>query len=127
AGPDPAGRQGRGPAAGGLSVAVRTRKLTEAAFTRQVLEMAAAFGWMSLHIRPARTRRGWRTPVQGHGKGFPDLLLLRGARLLVAELKPGRRRPTPEQAAWLTAFGLAGVEWYVWNEKSWDEIERVLR
>lgn len=101
--------------------------ITEVEFTSQVLQLAHLCHWRSLHLRPARTARGWRTAVQGMGVGFPDLLLLRGEILMVAELKVGRRKPTPEQTAWLAAFMAAGVPAFVWRETDWTEIERVLR
>lgn len=102
------------------------KTLTEAAFTRQVIELAKIRGWRSLHIRPARTAKGWRTPVQGEGKGFPDLLLVRGQRLLAAELKVKGRKLTPEQEAWLTALEGAGVAVYRWTPEDWPLIEAVL-
>jgi VRR-NUC domain len=105
------------------------RPVTEAAFTGQVLTLARLLGWRRAHFRPARTAGGWRTPVQGDGAGFPDLLLIQASagRLLVAELKAARGRLTAEQAAWLRAFEAAGVPAYVWRPADWPEIERVLR
>lgn len=68
-----------------------------------VLGIAKAYGWRSAHFRPARTAHGFRTAVQGDGKGFPDLVLAHGpaGRLVFAELKAQRGRHTPEQGAWL--------------------------
>ncbi len=83
-------------------------------------------GWRSAHFRPARTARGWRTAVQGDGRGFPDLLLVRGSVLLAAELKAGRGRPTPEQAAWLAALEAVGVRTFVWRPTDWPAIEQTL-
>lgn len=100
--------------------------ITEAQFTRMVLRLAWLFGWRSAHFRPGRTKRGWRTAVMGDGAGWPDLLLLRGPRLVVAELKVGRRKPTPAQLAWLEAFGAVGAEAYLWHPGDWGEIEKVL-
>jgi hypothetical protein len=106
---------------------VGVARLTEAAFTRQVLALARLCGWKSAHFRPGLTRKGeWRTAVQGDGKGFPDLLLVRGDRVVVAELKTNAGKPTKEQGEWLFAFRLAGVEAYVWKPLSWPVIERVL-
>src|SRR5262245_27573014 len=63
---------------------------SEAGFMRTVIQLAQVCGWRVAHFRPARTAHGWRTAVRGEGKGFPDLLLVRGEELLVAELKVGR-------------------------------------
>ena len=42
------------------------------------------------HFRPPRTVHGWRTAVAADGAGFPDLVMVRGSRLLAAELKSER-------------------------------------
>lgn len=101
-------------------------KVTEAKFTAQVIELARLHGWRTLHLRPARTSKGWRTPVQGDGVGWPDLFLVRGPRIVVAELKVDGKLTT-EQEAWLLALGGAGLMVYVWRPKDWSQIEQVLR
>lgn len=72
-----------------------------------VLDLAKLYNWRTLHIRPARTEKGWRSPVQGDGKGFPDLLMVKGRRLIAWELKGLRGTPSDAQMEWLIA--LAGV------------------
>lgn len=105
---------------------VRSR-WSEAEFTRMVLDLAHLYGWRSAHFLPAMNRRGqWRTAVQGDGRGFPDLVLVR-ERVLWVELKVGRNQPTPDQRAWLTALQAAGQEVYLWRPESWTEIELVLK
>jgi len=99
--------------------------ITEAEFTAQVIAFARLHGWRVAHFRAARTAKGWRTPVQGDGKGFPDLILVSKC-VIVAELKVGSNKPTAEQDAWLWAFTLAGVPAYIWRPSDWDEIELVL-
>jgi hypothetical protein len=103
-------------------------KITEAAFTAQVLAMARLHGWRSAHFRPARTKTGWRTAVAGDGVGFPDLLLVRARtkQMLVAELKVPPNRTTPEQDRWLAEFEVTGVAAYTWTPADWNEIARVL-
>jgi hypothetical protein len=118
-------RNTRGRRAGRLTPAeLLLRSVTEAEWQEQVIELAHALGWRVAHFRPARTQHGWRTPVAGDGAGFPDLLLVRGARVIVAELKregPGHE-PTPEQVAWLDAFGAADIEAHIWRPGDIDEI-----
>lgn len=99
---------------------------SESSFTRQVLQLAKLHGWRSAHFRPAQTKRGWRTAVQGDGKGFLDTVLVRGRRLIFAELKSDTGRLTVEQRAWIAALEGTGVEVYTWRPSDWAEIERVL-
>lgn len=102
------------------------RGMTEAEWTAQVIALARLTGWRVVHFRPARTARGWRTPVQGDGKGWPDLVLLRGQRLIAAELKTDTGRATAEQLAWLDAFALVGAETYLWRPCDWEAVQQVL-
>ena len=102
-------------------------RLTEREFQSQVLALAKLHGWTAAHFRPARTSKGWRTPIQGDGKGFPDLVLCRGPHLLFVELKVGTRRPTPEQQAWLARLREAGQFACVWRPAQWSIIQRILQ
>jgi hypothetical protein len=110
----------------GNAVRIKNLKITEAEFTRQVLGLAKVHGWRRAHFRPARTAKGWRTAVQGDGVGFPDLVLLRGDTLVVAELKCGNNVLTSDQQTWLRAFKDAGAEIYVWWPEDWAAIAEVL-
>jgi hypothetical protein len=94
-----------------------------------VIDLAHALGWLVAHFRPAQTMKGWRTAVSADGKGFPDLVLVKGTRLIFAEVKAGGSSPTLEQRAWLTALAGTGVETYVWTLKDWQAgtVEQVLR
>lgn len=101
------------------------RSVLEREFQDSFIPYVQHRGWRVIHIRPARSDKGWRTPVQGNGKGFPDNLLLRGDRSLVAELKRVGEKPDADQKAWLAAFEAAGWEVYVWTPADWAEIEAV--
>ncbi len=101
--------------------------LSEKDFQRQVTDLAVLFGWEWMHIRAGRTMDSWRTPVSGTlGAGFPDLLLIRGGRIIFAELKRDGGKPTAEQNRVLFVLGQA-AEAYCWMPKDWDFIERELR
>lgn len=103
------------------------KKPTEKDFTATVIQMAQLRGWRVAHFRPSRTAHGWRTAVQGDGKGFPDLVMLRSGAFIVAELKMPKGKTTPEQDEWLKAFkstGCGRVE--IWTPDDWEEIERLL-
>lgn len=106
-----------------------TRKapgMLEAEWQAQVVQLAELYGWGWAHFRPARTARGWRTPVSGPmGAGWPDLVLVRD-RILLVELKRIGGKPRPDQVAVLEAFRAAGAEVYVWTPADFDEAARVL-
>lgn len=102
--------------------------LSEAEFTRMVLTLAKLCGWRTAHFRPGMTQKGkWVTAVQGDGKGFPDLVLVRNGKIIFAELKVGKNMATKEQGAWLTALSETAAECYVWRPESWPEIEKILK
>ncbi len=93
-----------------------------------VLQLAKLRGWRTAHFRPAMLRSGkWVTAVQGDGKGFPDLILVRGAHIIAVELKVGRNKMTAEQIAWRDALVEAGVGFSLWTPDCWELIEEVLK
>ena len=81
-----------------------TDVVDEGGLQEAILELAGILKWRVAHFRPAKTEKGWRTPVAADGKGFPDLVLVRGDRLIFAELKGPRGRVSPEQQGWLDAL-----------------------
>ena len=100
--------------------------ISERDWQTRVVDCARLFGWRYCHQRPARTKRGWVTPYSGAG-GFPDLVLLRGGRLILAELKSDRGVATADQQEWLAGFGeVPGVESYVWRPEDWTEVYQCL-
>ena len=127
--------------------------MNERDFATQVEDLFTRFGWWWVHFRAARTDKGWRTPVAGMGKGFPDYICLRGSRLLVAEIKSQKGKLTPEQIVWYDKFietqqhyvnqplsvsgGKASMELkgkvlvspevYIWRPSDFDEIVKILR
>jgi hypothetical protein len=104
-------------------------KILERAFQDQVIDLARMFGWIVAHFRPALTTRGWRTPVQADGVGFPDLVLVHDGqkRTVYAEIKAEGGHLTPEQYFWLIALEVAGNETYVWKPSDFDEVAETLR
>lgn len=111
--------------------------MTEREFQDQYLQLARACGWQRIcHFRPARTMKGWRTPIQGD-KGFPDTvicgqfkipLLSREpiGKLIFAELKVEQGELTVPQHVWIDLLRAAGQEVYVWRPSDWSIIERTL-
>lgn len=112
--------------------------ITEAAFTKQIIDLARWHGYRVAHFRAAQTQRGnWITPVQGDGKGYPDLTMVnsRKARLIFAELKTDTApAPRNEQAAWISdlatvmdACGVWRVMVCLWRPEMIDDIEDILK
>jgi hypothetical protein len=106
---------------------------TEAQFNREFYKLASPLGWKCAHFRKARTKKGWRTAVEGDGAGFPDWILVRPYRVgrgtnhvIVAELKVGRNKLTVAQHRWLEAFMEVGIPAYCWTPDDWDKIVEVL-
>lgn len=113
--------------------------LSEHAFMANVREYAEAHGWLDYHTHIAKRS----------AEGFPDLVLVRGGRLVFAELKREKPQhctpsmhekldPTHAQQRWLaelrTVSAYAGphddriplVGAYLWRPSDWPEIERIL-
>lgn len=82
-----------------------------------VMEMAKVLRW-DLTYHPYRSDKS--------AEGFPDLVMLRGRRLIFAELKREKEHPTAEQHEWLASLQQGGFEAYLWRPSDLDEIERVL-
>lgn len=99
----------------GLRAAMTERELQDA-----VMETARILGWRVAHFRAALTTKGWRTPVEAHGAGFPDLVLVRD-RVVFAELKGDGGRLSGVQKDWLESFRYAGAEAHVWTPAEWQD------
>ena len=76
--------------------------MTEADLQQGVIQLARLFGYRVAHFRPAQTAKGWRTPVQADGKGFPDLVMIHRERrrIIFAELKAARGQLSTDQELW---------------------------
>lgn len=101
---------------------------SEAELQFAVMEAAGLLGWKRVHFRPAMTKHGWRTALEGDA-GWPDCVMVRGGTLLAVELKAGTRKPTPAQQAWLAAIAaVPGCRACVWTTRTpWRDIETALR
>ena len=116
----------------------RDRATSEAELQRLVTDMAELYGWEWVHFRPARTDKGWRTPVSGPlGKGWPDLVLVRerDRRILFVELKREGGVLSEHQAdvllslATIAVDSCLGLAVHVWwpSLVTSGEVERLLR
>ena len=92
------------------------KAVTEKDFLAKVREMATLLGWRTYH-----THRSDRSEA-----GFPDLVMVRGKRLIFAELKTMKGKVDREQHAWLNALRPV-AEVYLWRPDQGNEIEERLK
>lgn len=93
--------------------------MTHKQFLQVVVDLARLNKWMMYFTWNSR-----HSPA-----GFPDLILLRGVRQVVIELKIPPDKIKPEQQEWLDGYSQVSAEVYVWMPGDWeaDIIEEVLR
>src|SRR5438105_1266822 len=92
-------------------------RISEKEFLGQVREAARLFGWMVYHTHDSRRSE----------PGFPDLVLVRGHRLLFIELKVGMNRLTVAQTNWLDALREAGANVCIARPENWVPLMDQLR
>lgn len=90
---------------------------SEKEFTWSVRKAAQQLGWLEYH-----THRS-----QFSSAGFPDLCMVRGNRLIFAELKMPKGKVSESQQRWLDDLCVTPVEVYVWRPDDWDTILDILR
>lgn len=108
---------------------MRKRRGGEKDFTRAVLDAARLRGWLAAHFHDSRREVSPGLLVgDADAAGFPDIVLVRGARLLFAELKSDKGELRPEQKRWLGALSQVTrpPEVHLWRESDWNELQRVL-
>jgi len=95
---------------------------SEKEFQSCVIDFAKLHGWMVSHARPARMmikgKETYRTATQGD-VGAPDLLLAKEGKVILAELKSEKGKPSAMQSLWLAACGGNGR---LWRPSDWDDI-----
>jgi hypothetical protein len=92
--------------------------VTEAEFQDAVVSRATLYRWWVWHDNDARRNHA----------GLPDLILVRPPRVIFAELKREREKPTKVQAGVLAMLGRCpGVEVYVWRPSDERTLDAVLR
>ncbi len=96
--------------------------ISEREFQKQVIQLAKLYKWRVHAERPARTKDGWRTPIQGD-PGWPDLVLARKGKVIFAELKSENGNLSTEQFAWANELKIMKV----WRPSDIDKIEAELR
>jgi len=92
--------------------------MTEKELDFEVMKLAMMFNWLSYHTHDSRRSAA----------GFPDRVLVRPPRIVYAELKTEKEKPSPEQMGWLeTLARCPGNEVFLWRPSDLEEIATVLR
>jgi len=83
----------------------------EAALEAKVIQLARMYGWLLMHPRAAYQPGAgkWLTPLSGDA-GYPDLTMVRGTRVIFAELKSDKGRLQPNQKVWLDRLEVVSAE-----------------
>jgi hypothetical protein len=102
--------------------------MSEAAFQKQITDLAERLRWGWLHVPPSQAQSGsWHTAASGTlRKGWPDLVLVRD-RVIFAELKKTGGRVSLDQVPVHRALTGAGAEFYIWHPEQFDMIQEILR
>lgn len=107
------------PIANAMPIAAYRDTASEADLLAAVLELAEREGWLATHFYDSR---------QSTGAGWPDVVLVKRGRLIIAELKSATGRVSAAQAKWLDELLMVGrPEVKLWRPNSWREIEASLR
>ena len=94
-----------------------TAQLHERDFQSHVVTYARLKGWLCYHTHDSRRSE----------PGFPDLVLVKGTRVIFAELKSKTGKTTKEQEQWLRALsGVETVDACLWRPEDWDHILQTL-
>ena len=92
-------------------------QIKEKTFQQQVIQLAELKGWKHYH-----TYNSKRSVA-----GFPDLLMIKENRIIIAELKSQKGKLSEAQKEWLMAFiDTEKVEVYTWRPSDWQKIQGVL-
>jgi hypothetical protein len=92
-------------------------KITERELSQSIVNAARELGW-----KVYRTWNSIHSP-----KGFPDLTMVRGDRLIFAELKTDAGKVTPDQQSWLDALNVSGrCEVYLWRPADLEAAYKIL-
>lgn len=93
------------------------RLIAERTWQAQVVEIAQRFGWACY----------WTWNSRHSPKGWPDLVLLKPPRMIVAELKRQDGKVTTEQARTLAMLDNCVVSTHVWRPADIDAVIAALK
>lgn len=100
---------------------VLDQAMTEKSWQQLVIDLAVTYGWTVYHTFDSRKSQ----------PGFPDLVLVRGERLLFVELKREGAQLRLDQQAWAKALDAivaanVTVERHTWRPSDWPTVQEAL-
>lgn len=96
----------------------KANEISHKQFQQQIIDLAKLAGFEHIYF----TWNSRHSPA-----GFPDLVIIKERRQIVAELKVGKDNLSPEQYFWLLEFKKGRhTEVYVWYPEDFDSIVTIL-
>lgn len=95
------------------------RQISERDWQSHVCRIAEVKGWKYYHPPDNRPVNG---RIQKVVSGFPDLCLIKGSRIIFAELKREKGTISLEQQEWIDAIRGCGIEVFVWRPSDIDQV-----
>jgi hypothetical protein len=89
---------------------------SEKQWQSEVIALARDLGWLVYHTLRSK----------GSEPGFPDLVMVRGERVLFIEIKTMKGKLSSPQSFWLAALSHTTVEVYLWRPSDIQEAGEVL-
>jgi hypothetical protein len=99
------------------------RAISEKDWQNRVEQLALFLGWKYYHAPDNRPVHG---RIQKIVAGFPDCVLVKGNRLIFAELKKEVGVVSEAQQLWMDALEATGAEVYVWRPSQMREVQQIL-
>ncbi len=97
--------------------AIIINTVSEKAFQVQIVRLAKLRDWLVYY-----TWRSKHSPA-----GFPDLVLVKGRRLLFVECKREKGKLTPDQEIWIDALKETSCcKVFLWRPGDWPQIIEIL-
>ena len=98
--------------------------MTEGQLQSAIIKYAELMGWRIYHVTNVHKRLRSHT-----SEGFPDLHMVRGKRIVYAELKNATEERSDQQVLWAFAIHKTPAEYYLWRPADWmsGRVDEVLK
>ena len=98
--------------------------MTEGQLQAAIIRYAELMGWRLYHVTNVHKKLRSHTSV-----GFPDLHMVRGRRIVYAELKDAKKPRTDAQDEWARAIQKTDAEYYLWRPADWmsGRVDEILK